>query len=266
MATVKQILQLAVSQVGYKEGKNNDTKYGIAYGMNHAAWCHEFVWWLGHECGLRDNVDLPRTASCPRGLLWFKGKGRLYKTPLPGDFIYFKWTSNHTTEASHVGIVTEVKNGRVYTIEGNAGTASDRVVRKSYSLSYSCIVGYGRLPLERDPEPSPDPSDPIDHAAVKAMQTALNRSYSAGLTVDGIFGAKTLAAVKAHLLSYGKRGYYVKWVQQRLTDLGFRGTMGTPDGIFGKNTKNAVLNFQKAKKLAADAIVGAETVKQLIRK
>ena len=221
MVKLKDFMDLARSQVGYKEGPNNDTKYGKAYGLNHAPWCHEFVWWLGYKAGLRDNIDQPRTASCPRGYLWFKEKGRLYKYPLVGDYIYFKWTSNHSTEASHVGIVRAVSGGRVYTIEGNAGSASDRVCERDYSINYSCIVGYGRLPLERD-----ERSD---------------------------------CEVTARVLSQGMKGNDVKMLQTMLYYNGYRGTMGKPDGQFGPRTLASVKKFQKAKGLTQDGIVGKAT-------
>ena len=265
MVTAKHFIEIANAEVGYREQSGNKNKYGKAYGMDGVAWCHQFVWWCSKKAGLKEGTDFPKTASCPRGLLWFQQRGRLYRNPLPGDYIYFKWTSNKETEASHVGIVSKVAGGRVYTIEGNAGGASDRVVAKSYAQTYGCIVGYGRLPLERDDAPA-TPADNIDHEAVRDLQTALNTEYRLKITVDGIYGDKTAAAVKSHLLSYGKKGRYVRWVQARLTAIGYRGNMTAPDGIFGKNTRAAVRAFQKARRLGVDGVVGDKTVREMIKK
>lgn len=41
--------------------------------------------------------------------------------------------------------------------------------------------------------------------------------------------------------------------------------MGNIDGIFGTNTKNAVINYQKSKGLKADGIVGCNTWTALTR-
>ena len=135
------IIAIAASQIGYQEGYNNDTKYGIAFGMNHQPWCHMFVWWCARQAGISSSV-IPTTAHCPSGLDWFRSyaiyhsRGDGY-TPQPGDIIYFTWRSG---SVSHVGIVEKVVGNTVYTIEGNT---SDRVARRSYSLSSSTIVGYG---------------------------------------------------------------------------------------------------------------------------
>lgn len=53
----------------------------------------------------------------------------------------------------------------------------------------------------------------------------------------------------------------MKKLQKDLTKLGYD-TKGT-DGIFGKDTENAVKRFQKAHKLTADGIVGEKTRKAI---
>ena len=40
----------------------------------------------------------------------------------------------------HVGIVESVVDGTIYTIEGNSG---DKVARRSYTIGYEQIRGYG---------------------------------------------------------------------------------------------------------------------------
>ena len=57
------------------------------------------------------------------------------------------------------------------------------------------------------------------------------------------------------------KGVDAKLLQERLNTLGFN--CGKVDGAFGKNTKTAVVNFQKAKNLTADGIVGKNTAKAL---
>ncbi len=85
-----------------------------------------------------------------------------------------------------------------------------------------------------------------------------------GLTADGIVGSGTQNAI-AKALNYhnqgilvvGSRGTAVAELQKNLTKLGYD-TKGT-DGIFGNDTKNAVLSFQRANGLTADGIVGNDT-------
>ena len=53
-----------------------------------------------------------------------------------------------------------------------------------------------------------------------------------------------------------------KWIQNKLKSFGYN--RGAADGIFGQNTKNAVIAFQRAKGLIADGIVGPKTWSKLL--
>ncbi len=103
---------------------------------------------------------------------------------------------------------------------------------------------------------------------VKGLQRALNASYDTKLAVDGIIGTKTTAAVTAHHLYYKSKmmkNEYVKWVQSRLVSKGHDCGETGIDGIYGKNTKTAVVVFQKENNLLQDGIVGIKTVSVLVK-
>ena len=53
----------------------------------------------------------------------------------------------------------------------------------------------------------------------------------------------------------------MKAVQAKLNELGYN--CGTPDGVAGTKTKNAIKSFQKSKKLTADGVAGVATRKAL---
>ena len=133
---------------------------------------------------------------------------------------------------------------------------------------------------------------------VLALQTLLNtKGYDSG-TPDGNFGPKTQTAVIAfqkanglvpdgfvgtNTLKYlnGNQtttnptvtqstvtrilklsvprmiGDDVKTLQTYLSEKGY--DAGTPDGIFGNKTKNAIMAFQTANRLTPDGLVGAKT-------
>ena len=128
--------------------------------------------------------------------------------------------------------------------------------------------------------------------AVKTLQEKLNAKGFHSGNVDGIFGAKTYAAVTAFqkanslgvdgivgkltwaklydatpvnvtpvttqpMLRAGSRGDAVRKLQELLNAKGY--TCGSVDGIFGSKTYAAVLAFQKANGLGADGIVGSLT-------
>ena len=67
--------------------------------------------------------------------------------------------------------------------------------------------------------------------------------------------------VETAVLRQGSRSSEVKEVQRRLKNWGYY--KGSVDGIFGPNTKKAVISFQKKNGLKADGVVGKDTYKAL---
>lgn len=59
------------------------------------------------------------------------------------------------------------------------------------------------------------------------------------------------------MLKQGSQGARVVELQQQLIDLGY--DAGQVDGIFGPNTRAAVISFQRNQGLSADGIVGPRT-------
>jgi peptidoglycan hydrolase-like protein with peptidoglycan-binding domain len=59
------------------------------------------------------------------------------------------------------------------------------------------------------------------------------------------------------VLKLGSTGADVVALQQRLTALGYN--PGSANGTFGASTRTAVMNFQRAKNLTADGVVGHAT-------
>lgn len=65
------------------------------------------------------------------------------------------------------------------------------------------------------------------------------------------------------MLKRGSKGNDVEEVQSRLLDIGF--SPGKLDGIFGRATEIAVINFQRSRKLLTDGIVGPKTIEILFK-
>ena len=63
------------------------------------------------------------------------------------------------------------------------------------------------------------------------------------------------------LLKQGSLSVYVLIAQDDLNTLGF--ATGGLDGIFGTNTKNAVIRYQRSRGLSADGIIGCNTWRSL---
>ena len=178
MAYASKLIEVAESQVGYLEkaspynldsftgnaGYNNYTKYardlyneiGSPF-VNGYAWCMSFVTWCFVKAfGLSEAKKLLGgwTAYCPTAVNYFCNMGRFQRTnPKKGDVIFFYDSEG---DAGHVGIVYAVDSTTVYTIEGNTSSSSGvvpnggGVYKKSYSINYSRIYGYGRPDYETE--------------------------------------------------------------------------------------------------------------------
>lgn len=161
----KQVLELAVKYLGYKEKASNKDLYSFEsnagkgnYTMFQAElakagfwnnnkngydWCTSFVAWLFWRlCG---NVEAKRIlcltgdygASCTAWAKYYKAQARLFTKPRMGDQ-YFQRGSDG--KPCHTGIVESVSGNTFTTIEGNAGNMVKRVNRKLDSTVY----GFGR--------------------------------------------------------------------------------------------------------------------------
>lgn len=146
--------RVALSQLGYHEGNSSRELEGYSSGNQNYTeycrmqyiidernyeWCAAFVSWCLRQAGVSES-RAPSEISCRRmvekhsALGLFRSKNGY--TPRIGDIIFFKFGTSYS---NHVGIVLGVKNGLVYTIEGNQ---SDAVQVESYPLSSSSIYGY----------------------------------------------------------------------------------------------------------------------------
>ena len=89
---------------------------------------------------------------------------------------------------------------------------------------------------------------------VRRLQQECNNQGFSNQTVDGIPGPATLAGCP--IVKIGAKGNITKLLQERLGI--------TADGIFGSDTKAAVISYQKANGLSADGIVGQNTWRKLL--
>lgn len=105
------LIGVALTQVGYREGPNNYTKYGVWYGAPNTAWCGMFVSWCANQAGIPTSVLKKNGFASASGF----GLSAFYvseRIPRAGD-LFFK------TNGSHTGIVYYVEGDYFYTIEGN---------------------------------------------------------------------------------------------------------------------------------------------------
>ena len=110
------IIGVALTQVGYTEGSNNYTKYGVWYGLPNSPWCGMFVSWCASQAGIPTSV-LNRTGIANPSSFGLSYKDGQSYTPQKGDLFFKK-------SFSHVGLVYYTEGDYFYTIEGNTSTTS----------------------------------------------------------------------------------------------------------------------------------------------
>lgn len=108
------IVGVALTQLGYTEGSNNDTKYGDWYGLPNNPWCAMFVSWCARQANIPTSILKNSAVAAPDAgyfnIPYYSGSSY---TPQPGDLFF-------TTSFSHVGLVYYVDGDYFYTIEGNS--------------------------------------------------------------------------------------------------------------------------------------------------
>lgn len=86
------------------------------------------------------------------------------------------------------------------------------------------------------------------------------------LAVVGVFQVATASyenveTTTAAVIKQGSKGQEVRTIQQKLKNWGYY--TGKVDGVYGTQTRSAVIRFQKKNGLTADGIVGNQTLKAL---
>lgn len=258
-AAIDAVIATATAEVGYLEKKSNaklDDKKANAGSKNYTkywrdvkpdfqgeSWCACFVLWcfmvtFGQDAAKKLLGHFP-FVYCPT--LAAKTSN---KEPKRGSVILF-WRSAKN-RYGHTGIVYDVDNTYVYTIEGNTSTGSEvisnggGVHKKKYRLSsldsrtkyfmpnYALVVE----PSKAETEPNPN-----------------------------LIGNCT---IPLKTFGLGASDAQIKNVQMLLNAKGYKGKNGKPltiDGTLGENTVYAVATFQAAKKLSISTpgTIGAKT-------
>lgn len=209
------VVEVAKSQVGYLEKKSNSdldlktgnagsgnyTKYGKWFGVNPALWCAQFVCWCfaqAYGSIAKEMLYGGYSAACETMRSRFVKAGRYDKTPKVGSCIFFSGTRH--AGANHIGIVTKVTADRVYTTEGNTSGASGvidnggGVANKSYSRSYSRIMGYGHPNFDIGGTTTNTTTNTTTKPSTTTTTSTSSKSNK--ISVDGEWGKDTTKAAQ----------------------------------------------------------------------
>ncbi len=256
MLEIEKILEIANNEIGYLEKANNsqlDDKIENAGDKNYTkyardmdalnvyngpkqgyAWCNVFIDWCFIQAV---GIDRARelligfSAGCTQDYNWFKAKGQIVSNPTKGDLVFFGNTS-------HIGIIENVDNDRIYTIEGNTSNAAEliinggQVAKKSYLKTSNYIYGYARPKYNENNEPN---------------------SSENNVSNEIIYS----------LLKKGSKGSLVAIMQEKLINKGYVLPKFGPDSQFGDETELAVKELQSDAGISVDGICGNDTWKVL---
>lgn len=139
----RELVGIANSQLGKKESDGSYHKFTNGHDVK---WCAAFVAWClrqndtpvkGDNGNRNENWDCDKLAKNilsknPDATVFDRQKGLTDTSEIkPGAIIFF--SRHHSSkDYTHVGIVEKVKNGKIYTIEGNT---SDKVGKKVYDIN-----------------------------------------------------------------------------------------------------------------------------------
>ena len=139
------IVEIARSQIGNVGGEIYWSWYGFT---ERVGWCACFVSWCADQCGYIEADLFPKFSGPEWGVYWFKQRGQWadrQTVPTPGMIIFYDWddpeTGGQDGVTDHVGIVSHVENGTIYTIEGNS--VGDSCLERSRTVGQYEIMGYG---------------------------------------------------------------------------------------------------------------------------
>ena len=133
------IINVAITQIGYCEGDNNDTKYGAWYGLNNNPWCAMFISWCARQANILPAYfqAMPPVTCGSSGFkennLWVDVNKTLGSNP---DYTaarrpcIYDWEGDGTS--GHVGLVEYVSDGEIHAIEEIPVTIGTRFKKGTY--------------------------------------------------------------------------------------------------------------------------------------
>jgi hypothetical protein len=204
MATATQLLNVARSQIGYREGRGNNNKYGIWYtkaihdgnNWNYQPYCAMALSWCAAQVSSGLTAIGGLWSYCPSWANWFRNRGRFHtSSPQRGDIVFYDWSGQRRRgKEMHVEIVEAVNGSYLTTIgfntTGGSGNQSDGGGCYRRTRHVSMVVGYGRPLYASESNVKP---------VVTVKTEYKNRTEKIPLVVDGVWGPNTTRRVQQML-------------------------------------------------------------------
>lgn len=220
-----------------------------------------------------------KTASCLDMLQWFEANHQMVDFPLPGDLVFFKYSTN-SRRTNHIGLVTNVNSINDFTtIEGNTSLNSNDNggAVMSRKRSKRNLVAFARPKYTSKDQINkllaiasaevgiteyPPSSNNVKYNTWFYGKQVMGASYPWCCTfISYIFWELDGGSMLPYpTLKMGSKGPDVKRLQETLNKKGYALKV---DGDFGPSTQAAVKNFQRVNQLTDDGIVGPKTWEKL---
>lgn len=264
MATAKQVMNYARSQIGYCESPKNSnrTKYGKAFGVNGEPWCFIFEWACGNAVDKKNN-PFPHNSNAAygqdeivskKGGTWImkKNKSRsarkaALKKYKEGDCVDFDFGAMDAYRR-HTGLVDHVEGAYVYVVEGNTtpdgknGSQSNGGMVAMKKRHYSAICSCARPKYTNG---KPEPLEPLEVDGEMGYETNCRLQRLLKVSEDGEIGPTTTRAWQKKI-GMAKKDQDGEWgtktwtaTQHYLTSEGF------PVMVTGQKNKATIKALQK---------------------
>jgi hypothetical protein len=224
-------------------------------------WCAAFVSAVAVKLGYTD--IMPTECGCSKMISLYQKLGSWdendARVPRAGDIIFYDWQDSgkgdNKASSDHVGIVEKVEGNTITVIEGNRNNS---VERRTIAVNARYIRGYG---VPKYDEQFNTPIVNNGNIVLDWQRAAIADGYSfPKFGADGMWGSECASVAAKAICKKLPVGYKNK----NLTRI-IQARVGvTVDGLFGKDTRAAVIAFQRANGLTPDGIVGINTWKKIL--
>lgn len=248
-------------------------------------WCAAFVSAVGmyaverYKLACKPYELIPASAACDPMIEAYQRLGRWVENdaylPSPGDIVFYDWqdsgSGDNQGSSDHVGIVAEVSGDAIVVIEGNY---SDQVKRRTIQRNARYIRGYGLPDYERwaataGAEPQEGgviiivdtPVNGTSGNAADSADSQAQNTHSAEIDENGTSESRATALLPVLRKGdgVGNPSEIVRAAQLLLIGRGFGCGPWGADGEFGQATYGAVCQFQRARGIAVDGVLGPES-------
>lgn len=231
------------------------------------AWCATFISALSikldytdiipTECGCQEMITLFKNIGC-----WVENDAYI---PKAGDIIFYDWQDNGKGDnvgyTDHVGLVEKVVDNTIIVIEGNINNS---VNRRNISVNGKNIRGFAVPKYDAEPvvetKPVEPPKSKVNVKVLEWQNAAINDGFKfPKYGADGEWGAECESVAKKAIVK--KRLIYTN---KNLTKIVQKAVGVKVDGKCGKDTRAAIIAYQKKNGLTADGEVGLNTWKKIL--